>query len=56
MGVGARTREGIVARDLHQTGKKRVTRSARSAGKLGERVLTGWARCELSATHDQRAK
>ena len=54
--MGARSCEGIVTRDLDQAGKERVARFARSAGKLGERMLAGWTRCELTAADDQAAK
>jgi hypothetical protein len=56
MARGACTCEGIVAGNRHQAGKKRVTGVTRSAGKLRERMLAGWARRELTATHDQGAK
>jgi len=54
--MGARSCEGIVTRDLDQAGKERVARFARSAGKLGERMLAGWTRCELTAADNQAAK
>ena len=55
MAMSARSCEGIVTRDLDQAGEERVARFARSASKLGERMLAGWTRCELTATNNEAA-
>ena len=56
MAMSTRSCEGIITRDLDQAGEERVGRFARSASKLGERMLAGWTRCQLTATDNQAAK
>jgi len=56
MAMGARSCEGIITRDLDQADEDRVGRFVRSASKLGERMLDGWTRCQLTATDNQAAK
>jgi hypothetical protein len=56
MAMSARSCKSIITRNLDQAGEERVARFARSASKLGERMLAGWTRCELTATDSQAAK